>query len=189
MRIGIAGTHCCGKSTLAKSIAEKYPAPFITKVADKFSKTDRTSLETQYDILKALIREEKKNLHFINDRTVIDALAYFNYRYRLGEKNSITAPIYGKYMNAFIGYIQTKPYDLIIYVDDALPIEDNGTRDLENNQNEIWENIDTMLPFYSNMFSIPYIKVRGATHLRMKKIDKAVKNIYSQKRVDDFVTT
>ena len=189
MKIGISGTHNCGKSTLAKALIEKYPAPLITKVADKFSRTDRTSLETQHDILKALIKEEKKNLHFVNDRTVIDAFAYFNYRYKLSEKNSITAPIYGKYMTTYIGYLQTRPYDLIIYVDDALPVEDNGTRDLADNQTEIWENIDTMLPFYADMFSIPYIKVRGATHMRMKKIDKAVKNIYSQKRVDDFVTS
>lgn len=186
MKIGISGSHCSGKSELARALAYKYPTPIITGIADKYTKTQRTSLETQHDILKALIKAEKAQINFISDRTVIDALAYFVNRYKVSEKNHLTAAIYGRHITTFIGYIQNNPYDLIVYVDDVLPHEDNGIRDEEDNQIDIWSDIDSLLPFYSGLFELPYVVVKGPTILRVKKIDNIIKDLYSQKRVEDF---
>lgn len=185
MRIGISGCHNSGKTTLMKAIAEKYPAPIITGVAHKFTKTDRTCLDTQYSILKALIKEEKKYDNFIHDRTIFDGLAYFNRRYLKGERNHLTAKIYGQYFGTFVEHAQSHPYDLVIFIDDILPLEDNGVRDMEG-QEEIYNFLTQAVPLYTEQFGIPCIKVRGSTELRMKKINSLVKKIYSQKRVTDF---
>jgi len=188
IRIGISGTHNSGKTTLMKAIVEKYPAPVISGIADAYTRTSRTCLETQVDIFKALVKAEKSNPNFVHDRTVFDSFAYFHRRYKESEKNHITAVIYGKYMQGFVEYLQTKPYDLVVFIDDILPIEDNGTRDLDG-QEEIFDILSDSVPLYSGMFDVPVISVRSSTETRMKKINSRIKKIYQQKRVTDFDKT
>ena len=183
MRIGISGTHNSGKSTLAKAIAEKYPHEIISGVAHFVKKEHRTSLGNQYDILQHMIAAEKAKPQFINDRSVFDCLAYFSYHFKSDTKY---LGVYSDYHHTLLTYLNTKPYDLIIYVDDMLPVEDNGIRDSVDNQEEIHNNLKAIVPFYTNMFGIKTITVRGSTIARMKKVTPIIKKLYPQKRVEDF---
>jgi nicotinamide riboside kinase len=186
MRIAISGVHNSGKTTLMKALVDKYPTPIITGVAHAYTKTSRTCLETQHDILKSIIKKEKSMNSFIHDRSVFDCLAYFAYRYSQITPNYITAGIYGKYLGTFVDYIQSNPYDLVIYIDDILPITDTTVRDGLENQQYVYDYLGRVVPLYATQFGVPVITVRGSTTTRMKKINTRIKNLYQQKRVGDF---
>ena len=59
MRIGIAGTHCAGKTTFAHDLHGLLGIPLIEEVAGRFTEEERHSLSTQYKILCRQIEAEE----------------------------------------------------------------------------------------------------------------------------------
>ena len=180
-RIGISGTHCSGKSTLVDALvkAKEFEGyPYIKEVAARFPREQRQYLVTQLDIMGAQVTEELKYTHFISDRTVLDNLAYsmLNFEESVAEKTDVdTVMTRVKQFCACLAleseYIATKPYDLIIFVDEMFPIEDNGNRCLnEKYQKWIFDFLKGEVHGAWERFGIPTIDVRGSTEERIEMI-------------------
>jgi nicotinamide riboside kinase len=68
-------------------------------------------------------------------------------------------------------YIASKPYDLIIFVDEMFPIEDNGNRCLdEKYQKWVFEFLKGEIHGAWERFGVPTIDVRGSTEERVEMI-------------------
>lgn len=86
MRIGLAGAHGVGKSTIAKSLADIYGLTFITSAGAKTIKKFNfdmehdnrleTGMKMQAEQLSAMIDELQGKISYVSDRTPIDAAAY-----------------------------------------------------------------------------------------------------------------
>lgn len=73
MKIGILGTACAGKTTLAKELSEYFKFDLIKEIARDYSKERLASELIQYDILFKQIRAEMfADRNVITDRTIID---------------------------------------------------------------------------------------------------------------------
>jgi len=184
-RIGVCGTHSVGKTTLVEALNKVLDYPLITEIAAKFPRAERQHLKTQLDIMSAQIAAEIEAQHFLSDRTVIDNLAYttlcFTESIRdVGGLDEIFIRV-KEYM-AIVGlgteYLAGRPYDLIIFVDELLPIEDNGSRCLnERYQEWIYNFIKTEVGVVGNNHRIPVLDVRGSTEVRVKLITESLKNM------------
>lgn len=86
MRIGFAGAHRTGKTTLTKAVAEHYSVPILTNHASEVvtahdfnMATDNrldTGVKMQFEQLAVMTREIERQ-GFVTDRTPLDAAAYF----------------------------------------------------------------------------------------------------------------
>jgi nicotinamide riboside kinase len=73
MKIGILGTACAGKTTLAKQLAEYFEFDIVNEVAREYFAEHLELESVQYDVLFKQIKNEMfagKNV--ITDRTIID---------------------------------------------------------------------------------------------------------------------
>jgi nicotinamide riboside kinase len=67
-------------------------------------------------------------------------------------------------------YIASQPYDLIVFVDEMFPIEDNGNRCLdEKYQKWIFDFLKGAIPSWGR-FGISTMNVRGSTEERVEMI-------------------
>jgi nicotinamide riboside kinase len=177
-KIGICGTHCCGKTTLVRVLNELLGYPLITEVADRFPRETRGNLVTQMSIMGAQITEEMKNPFFISDRTVIDNLAYSTLCFEesisgVADMGEVFARTKQYMLCAGLGtdHLSHKPYDLIVFVDEMFPIEDNGNRCLNvDYQKWIFEFLKTESGVASINYGIPVIDVKGTTEKRIERI-------------------
>ena len=73
MKIGLIGTSCSGKTTLAKQLSEHFKFTLVEEIAREYF-VEFLSLEsTQYEILfKQIQREMWAGKNVVTDRTVID---------------------------------------------------------------------------------------------------------------------
>jgi len=84
MRIGLSGAFSCGKTTVAKMLAEKLKLPLIKEQVrelckDSIFKVNRDmvdSVSLQVNILLNQYLVERKYKSFVSDRTCWDCLAY-----------------------------------------------------------------------------------------------------------------
>jgi nicotinamide riboside kinase len=180
-RIGISGSHCSGKSTLVDALAarkefEEYP--LIKEVAAQFPRGRRQLLTTQFDIMTAQIKEEMKYKFFISDRTVIDNIAYslLNFEESVSGKTDIDTVMarmkqFCFCLNLESEYIARRPYDLMVFVDEMFPIEDNGNRCLnEDYQVWIYNFLKNEIYAAGNINRIPVLYVEGSTEERISMI-------------------
>jgi len=116
MKIGIIGTGCSGKSTLAKQLSEHYGYQLITEIARNYPRETLHSEETQYNIFFDQLRTElfaEKDV--ITDRTVIDNYIYISLNRRPR-----------KYLLDLVR-AWTQTYDIIFFCK-KLPFVDDGFR-------------------------------------------------------------
>lgn len=175
MKIGICGTSCCGKTTLFNMFRNAHPEYCsIGEIASEFSEKERENFGFQYTIMKNQVIYEK-DLHptFVTDRTVLDNLAYcmwYNKFYKFNQPG-----IYNDVIKLFNEHMQTKPYDLIIFVDDIFKLVNNGVRKMdEAQQRDIYWMLRYMVPFYCEYYDIEYRFVSGSNVNRMKTIEDAL---------------
>ena len=189
MRIGISGTHCSGKTTLMRALGEKYNTYTIAGVADKFPRESRNKLSVQTRIFKALVDAELVEPAFISDRTVFDNYVYLMRVYSNEPKTIQSASVVGNYMGSLFTHLTKHPYDAIVFVDEWLDFEDNGTRNMKEDQIAVFCDLDETMNFLPRIFNIPVIKVVGTTEERIDQVSGILDRIHSQKRVSDFVST
>lgn len=178
-RIAFVGTHCCGKSTLVDALAEELADyPIIKEVAARFPREDRQHLATQFDIMNAQIAEELKSPFFISDRSVIDNIAYttLNFQESIAGKTDLDL-IFArvKQFTACLAmeqeYMMIRPYDLIVFVDEMFPIEDNGNRCLnEHYQQWIFKFLKNEVGMAGNRYRIPVLDVKGSVEERKRTL-------------------
>lgn len=161
MRIGICGTHCAGKTTLAKFIAERDGYELIADVAGDFINREQGSV--QLDIAKAqMVRERLAGDNFVSDRTVFDNIAY---------QYEIDPSLYMNLSAEYKEHLMEHPYDLIVFVDEYFPIEDAPHRsNSEVQQKWIYNFLRDNLSQFTLGYQIPYCVVFGPTEQRYEMI-------------------
>lgn len=167
MKIAICGTHCSGKSTLVNELSTELNLPRILEVAGTFKEEERQELSTQLDILHLQIQNELENESFISDRSVIDNSAYIYY-------HSMKQNMPNVYMEAkkFINqYLTNHPYNLIIFINEYFPLENNGIRNMDGEQQiKIYNFIEEILPGTCSQFNIPLIVINGSNEKRKRAV-------------------
>lgn len=129
-RIGIAGSHSCGKTTLLHELSKELPNyPLIEEIASLFPKYVRKYMETQVAIMRAQVESERKRPDLlITDRTVMDNLAYTLLCFSESKMTQEDRMFMMLSRDRCMRHLATHPYDLVIFVDETLPIEDNDSR-------------------------------------------------------------
>jgi len=170
-KIAIVGSHSCGKTSLVKALAKRIEIPIIHEIAATFLPGSRAHIDTQYKIMRKQIDTEKEYKSFLSDRSIIDNLAYSTLIYQ-------TDPVafkctYDKCIELAYRHIAFRPYDLLIVVDELLPLRPSAHRNfMEKSEQEFILNfIRNELNGDPTMYmGMPYIKVRGRIGERIKTI-------------------
>ena len=181
-RIGITGTHNAGKSTLVDALSKELEGyPLITEVAASYCREERQHLATQFKIMLAQMREETKHVYFISDRTVIDNLAYSTLNFEESVSKELDLDVVINKMKMFSAcldlertYITTRPYDLMVFVDEMFPIDENDEKRCPNEKYQWWIHhfLKGEIGVTSALYRIPVIEVSGPTEKRVELIMK-----------------
>lgn len=191
MRIALTGTHSIGKTTLLNKLLYKFPLTPISEITREANREHGFKLniahnnEFKSDILqKYLINkhisllDEGKNFEteiFIEDRCIIDALAYTFLFYKKNQISRSTLDYCAK------GYDYINKYDLIIYLplnSDIHKVVQDGYRDT-NKQYQI--DIDK---YIKEMVSHYPMRVYKCINDDFSKRNAEVVNV-----INDFLTT
>jgi len=176
-KIAIVGSHSCGKTSLVKALSKRIEIPIIHEIAATFKPETRAHIDTQYNIMRKQIDTEQEYKSFLSDRSVLDNLAYSTliYKTNLTEFKSM----YDKCVELAYKHIAFKPYNLLISVDELLPLRPSAHRTfMEKSEQEF------ILNFIRNEFNgdsaayfgMPYIKVKGNIGSRIKTIMEYLKS-------------
>lgn len=170
-KIAIVGSHSCGKTSLVKALEKKIEIPIIHELAATFIPETRLHIDTQYKIMSKQIETEKEYKSFLSDRSVIDNLAYSTLIYNTNKTDFRCT--YEKCTTLAYKHIAFKPYDLLIVVDELLPLRESAHRNfMEKSEQEFILNFirNEMYQDGDSYFGIPYLKVKGNIGQRVKKI-------------------
>jgi len=168
--IGIMGTHCSGKTTLATAVANKMRLPLIVGTARKIPEERLTCIGGQIDAMLAQIRAELPHWGFVSDRTVIDNYAYYSY---WAEKTTTTDGLDWNILKMAEGYVKNHHYDVIFFVNETLPLEDDGFRDTDPAyQTWILEFMRKYMSDFTKIWGADIVPVAGTTDERMEIISK-----------------
>jgi len=175
-RIGISGSHSCGKTTLFHELTKYLPEyPTIEETAGLFPRSTRSRMETQRDIMKTQCERERRCYPLmLSDRVTMDNIAYMNLCYNEGTRTPYNTMLRNHILKMYDNHMMTHPYDLIIFVDELLEIEDNGSRCLNPYyQTLIYDDLKLIVnrahKTFGN-FDIMYVK--GSTGERVESILK-----------------
>ena len=167
MKIGIMGTHCAGKTTLAKALSRELNLPLVAEVAAKVPKEKRSSIGTQIDIMFNQVKSELPYAQFVSDRTVYDNWAYYDY----WAKSKGSTPILDMNVWTFVdSYMAKKHYTWVFFVDEYFDPVDNGVRDTDP-EPQVYV-FDTLKERYKDMkrCEMNVKTVRGTTEQRIGQI-------------------
>lgn len=174
MKMGIMGASCSGKSTLIKALYEKYPHYcFIEEIASNYTPEQRAVFSFQRDVLKQQIAAEIDMLPLISDRTVLDNLAYCMWYYR--EHNYQEPEIYYECIKRIDEHLRKYPYDAIFFVDEYFPLEDNGIRLVDyDQQQETYFMLRAIAGVFCATYKIPFYYISGETYERVTAIESVI---------------
>jgi len=170
-KIAIVGSHSCGKTSLVKALAKRIEIPIIHEIAATFLPGSRAHIDTQYKIMRKQIDTEKEYKSFLSDRSIIDNLAYSTLIYQTDP--AAFKCTYDKCIELAYRHIAFRPYDLLIVVDELLPLRPSAHRNfMEKSEQEFILNfIRNELNGDPTMYmGIPYIRVKGRIGERLKTI-------------------
>lgn len=174
-KIGIVGAHSCGKTTLVNYLKNNVNTNFILEIAAEFPPEIRLSLNVQLEIMAKQIEEEKQYDNFISDRTIYDNRAYFelvNNKY--DTKNTFKPEIVHEYEHIWWKHTLSnpKPYDLIIFVNELLPLVEAPHRNFMNvyDQKYIFNKLKDLMYIARFCEEIPILYVYGSTEQRLEQI-------------------
>lgn len=190
MKVGFVGTHNSGKSTVVKEIERRgiYKRhTFFNDVTRSFNRTVVQDMSTQIGIFDNLVRVEATANNFISDRTVLDNYAYFMWFYKNLQNKMTFSESYKEYVIKFDKYMQTKPYDAVLFVDEFFTIENDGVRDTDVKQQEwVFEALSEIVPLQCEIYGIPYYYIHGSTETRIADTQQLLADFYVQTRLPDF---
>ena len=149
MKIGLTGTSCAGKTTLAKQLSEYFNFDIVKEIARNYNKDDLIYENIQYNILFDQIRAEllsKKDV--VTDRTVIDNYIHIILRHK--SRKSL--------LHLIRSWVET--YD-IIFLCKKLPFIEDGFR--------INTNIEPNLITFMKNNLIDYYVLEGNKEERFEK--------------------
>jgi len=174
MRIGICGTSCAGKTTLARALSKRLNLPLINEVAEDF-KEFRNTIPTQFNIASGQIGAEINMVAahggFVSDRTVLDNLAYSSFHYSHLQPTKFDTTLFDFIGNMVDDYLTTRPYDLIVFADEYFDLEDDGNRSMSlEEQFDVYYLIDDIANYVRLRFNIPIVYVSGPLDERIQKI-------------------
>jgi len=185
MRIYICGGHSCGKSTLARYIAEKYKLPMITEVARQILSEKELHLDSlrsnldivdnyQKDIFYRQLEEEKKYDQFVSDRS-FDCLAYAAQHSRILNK-LLNSPLMKEYVDVLMS-----SYSYIFFVRPShATMKADGVRESLS-----WDGIiqiDSMVKFMLQMYDLRYFEINNdSMQERTKLVDSVLYLALNQK--------
>lgn len=179
MKVAIAGTHCSGKSTFVKYLHEKYPDVPVLESTITFPADAYNMISTQLAIMQHRIELERKGASFFTDRSIFDCLAYSMYHFYNGKNVWAFHDIFFKRFNM---YLSSRPYDLLIFVDEMFPLEDNGRRPLdEHMQKVIFNMIKGYVITYSTVFGVPVVVIRGSDEERYALVKECIDKLCQSK--------
>lgn len=176
-KIAIVGSHSCGKTSLVKALEKRIEIPIIHEIAATFIPESRSHIDTQYKIMSKQIETEQKYKSFLSDRSVIDNLAYSTLIYSTNPKDFFCT--YDKCKDLASRHIASKPYNLLIFVDELLPLRPSAHRNFmeKSEQQFILNFMKSQFESDSDKyFGIPYISVRGKIGERVKVVMNYLKN-------------
>ncbi|WP_367279930.1 AAA family ATPase [Bacteroides sp.] len=174
LKIGLSGTHCCGKTTLVSEFNKQYNTyPIISEIAATFPKKSRTHFPTQLQIMDKQILTEKQyiNTGFLSDRTVIDNLAYCYYHYTTSENPDDLSTQYSYATKKAYLHLYHNAYDVIFFITDYFPHDNAKHRDLTSieSQNTINQFLTHQYTHLTNY--VPVVKISGTTESRLSQIN------------------
>jgi len=169
-RYAIIGTHCCGKTTLAKELFHrKLFDNVIFEIASTFPKSERGKTSAQKQIMSKQIEYETKLGSFISDRSVIDNISYCWLTHH--ESGRSDEASFRSCVSLIHEYLMTNPYDMIFFVDEFFPLIDDGNRSkVPEYQEIVFNKVKQYVYAFSDLYNIPVIPIRGNTEERIKQI-------------------
>jgi hypothetical protein len=173
-RIGICGSHSCGKTTLFHELAKHLPEySTIEETAALFPREIRGYMETQCAIMRVQIEKEKTcRPCMLTDRTIMDNLTYMNLIYDECSQTVEDTELLRFTNTRYNKHMWTNPYDLIIFVSECLPIENNGKRCMSPfYQFLIYRNLKEIVESARKIFGgFDILYVHGSTDKRIESI-------------------
>lgn len=176
MRVTVIGAHGTGKTTLAKSIAEKLGINFIPDVVSQayklgFPINEDTPPETQFWILSKQLELERNTPEpWIIEKSIWDNIVYGSFSIKDKEVLNVITKIVDA---------NTK-YDIVFYLPIEFPIPHDGLRSMNK---KFQKDIDNGLKKVITGRKVKYIKLNGNEKTRLDKALKIIRGFMSR-RVD-----
>lgn len=175
MRIAISGASNAGKTTLVRRLGQKYPNwKVIHEIASTFDRQTRNTPLIQRMILEKQIAAEQSinSYNVLMDRCVIDNIVYC---WMASETATFDDCLY-----LIDRHMRTRPYDLVVFIDEIFPLIDNGLRNMDPvEQRRTFRALSLILPSLCNAYSIPLMRVVGHTSDRIRLIEQKVREMRS----------
>jgi len=175
MKVGLAGTHGVGKTTLAYFLTAKLKergmkVEMVTEVAREcpFSVNEQSDFDAQFWILAMQLARELEAGNraevIVTDRTVVDNFAYACYAYEHGKMNKHEQ----EEMHRVVKFwLERQPYSFIFIVEPLEDIQDDGFRSTDSQfQMEIREILNSLLEEANWKFEV----IGGTGEERVEKI-------------------
>lgn len=172
-RIVFTGAQGTGKTTLLNVFKEKN-YDVITEVVRNLSTNKKVKINKDGDEKsQKVIFKEYSNLlsklsfdGYISDRCLVDVVAYTKY---LAEHGKVSMKLFEKQMKDLKKFVEATPDIIYCYFPIEFPVEDDGTRDTdEEYRKEIDNNIQEIL----NTMGIVSIRMTGSVEDRVKKMER-----------------
>jgi nicotinamide riboside kinase len=173
MRIAICGASNAGKTTLVKRLAQKHPSwTIVPEVASEFDRDSRNTPHIQRMILEQQIKREQSatGATILLDRCVLDNLVYcWQVCHTIAFDDCLC--LINKHM-------RTRPYDLVVFVNEIFPLVDNGLRDMDPvAQRQTFSLMSAMIPAMCSAYSVPLMRVVGHTNERIRAIESYLRGL------------
>jgi len=175
MRIAICGTSNAGKTTLVKRLSQKHPEwNVIHEIASTYDRQTRDTPHIQRMILEKQIAVETNTAsHMVlMDRCVFDNLVYcWNVSPELSFDDCLCL---------INNHMKTKPYDLIVFINEFFPLVDNGLRSMDPvAQRRIFSLMSFVIPSLCIAYNIPLMRVVGHSNIRIHAIEAKLRELRS----------
>lgn len=162
MKIAIVGSHCVGKSTLAKGLVKELNCAYIPDVAvEAFEKNfvinENTPAETQFWILsKQLEYERNLGENWVSDKSLLDNIVYGSIVLKDKQALSVIKEIVRNNLN----------YDLLFYLPIEFPLVDDGIRSMDP---KFQKDVDERFLACLSDFNLAYHTIQGGKKERLKR--------------------
>jgi cytidylate kinase len=162
MKVYIAGSHSCGKTTLAHYISKKYNLPMISEVARQVLSERELHIDSlrhnldlvdsyQAEVFYRQLKEESKHDSFVSDRT-IDNLAYAAQHSRILPKLLVSEEL-----QTYVSKLRENDSTIFFVRPSKVTLKMDGVR-----ESLTWDGviaIDAMVKFLLEMYRLPYYQI------------------------------
>ncbi len=143
MKIGLAGSHGTGKTTLAQAFTQKYPHYNLVTSASRdvlklgYPINMEATVESQAATsMLRLAQQVRGGENFVSDRTLLDSVAYNKYQLENLWRDNPSAQFWYETMDTITRDYMLR-YDLVVYVPIHFPLVGDGVRS-EDTDYQAW---------------------------------------------------